>query len=111
MRYFRYLVQAAGHIIVKVLVRILHRFADQRVCSKVHHRFRPFRAHQVGQSRFVGQVALDKFRAAVDGVSVPFGQVIENGDVVPSIEQILNANAADIAGPSCYKNFHGPILA
>jgi hypothetical protein len=30
---------------------------------------------------------------------------------VSPIEQILNANAADIAGPSCNKNFHGRILA
>jgi hypothetical protein len=37
---------------------------------------------------------------------VAFGKVVENGNLMPRIEHLLHADAADVSGPACDENSH-----
>jgi hypothetical protein len=52
------------------------------------------------------EIATDESRPLVHGAAMPFGQVIEDDDLVALIEQQLDANAPDIACPADDKNSH-----
>jgi hypothetical protein len=38
---------------------------------------------------------------------VAFGQVVENGNLMPAIQHFLDTNAADVTRTSRDQNFHG----
>jgi hypothetical protein len=52
------------------------------------------------------QIALDKFRARIDGTPMSFRKIIEDGNGVAFIEEQFGANAADVSCSADDKNFH-----
>ena len=43
------------------------------------------------------EAAVDKLRARIHGGAMPFGEIVENGDVMAGVEQFLNANRPDVS--------------
>ncbi len=44
------------------------------------------------------EIALDQRSARIDGAAMALGEVVENGDVVALVEELLDADAADVSG-------------
>ena len=65
------------------------------------------RAHRGGDFLAMLQVALDEFGARIERLAVALGQVVEDRDLVAGLEQLLHANAADVAGAAGDEYFHG----
>ena len=63
--------------------------------------------HQPKQVGPVRQVELVEFGARIHGSAVAFAEVIEDNNIVAKVQELLDANAADVAGSACDKNFHG----
>src|SRR3954454_15014502 len=51
-------------------------------------------------------MALNELRAPVDGRTMSLGEIIEDCDLVPRVEQFLDANGTDVACAARDKNFH-----
>ena len=54
----------------------------------------------------VGQLALDKGCLGMDGFPVSKVEVVKGDDVVSLLDQFLDDDATDVAGPACYQDFH-----
>src|SRR5207245_2739236 len=99
-------VQTIRDVVPKILRRILHRFADERVGGEMHDCIRSLLRQRFLDRLSILQIAFDKFGAGIDCAAVPFSQVIENRDAVAFIKQLLGANAANIAGASGNEDLH-----
>jgi hypothetical protein len=56
----------------------------------------------------IRKFAFNEMRSGINGASMAFAQIIENGNFMPFIQQELGANAPDIAGAANDKDFHWP---
>ena len=61
--------------------------------------------------RSVPQIALNKRGPLVNGLTMTFAQIIDDGDLMARIQEFFNANTANIAGPAGDENFHAVCLA
>ena len=52
------------------------------------------------------EIADDEVGAGVDGAAVSFGEVIEDGDGVVGVEELFDADAADVAGAAGDEDVH-----
>ena len=91
-------VHAVRHVVAEVLARIGHRLADERVGGEVHDGL-GLRLMQGQLDRLdVGEIPLEEGRPRVDGEPVPLGEVVKDGHGVAGIQELLDADAADVAG-------------
>jgi hypothetical protein len=97
----------AGHIVAKVLRRIRHRLSDERVRSKVHDCLRPYLFECILYIAAIPQISDNQFRTGVDSPSMSFSQIVEDGDGMPGIDDLLDANAADVPGAAGQEDVHG----
>jgi len=103
-------VDSGGDVVAEVLGRVLHGFANQRVSGEVEDGFSAAGFQGEGNFGGVGETALDEARAGIDGGTVSFAEIVEDGDVVPCVEQFLHANRADIARTAGDECLHGRSL-
>jgi hypothetical protein len=54
----------------------------------------------------IRKFSFDEMRPGVNGASMAFTQIVENGDFMPLIQQELGANAADVTRTANHKDFH-----
>ena len=54
----------------------------------------------------IRKFAFKEMRSGINGAPMAFTQVVENGNVMPLIQQELGANAPDIARATNDKDFH-----
>ena len=67
---------------------------------------------RIGSDRLsIRQIAFDKNSARIDRGAMPFGQVIEDRDLVAFVEKQLGADAADVTGAADDKNLHAATIA
>jgi len=99
-------VQGVGHVLAQIPERVLHRLADQRVRSEVHHGFGLVRAEHGADDRGVRQVALDERRLRVDGRAMPLVQVVQHDDRLAGANQLLDHDAANVARPAGDQDLH-----
>ena len=59
----------------------------------------------------VGQVALDERGARIERQAMALGQVVEDGDLMAGVDQLLGANAADVARAARDENMHARLKA
>ena len=52
------------------------------------------------------EVARHERGAGIDRPAVAFGEVVEDGDLVATIEELFDADAADVTGPPRDKDVH-----
>ena len=52
----------------------------------------------------VSEFADNQFRARIDRGAMALGQVVENGDTVAEVEQLLDAHTADVPGAAGDEN-------
>jgi hypothetical protein len=98
--------ETRGDIVAKIFAGILHRFADQRVGGEVDDGLGlGFLDGAVGGGR-VTEISFDEFRARIDGGTVSFAEVVQDGDFVARIDEFLNANRPDVARASRYQHIH-----
>jgi hypothetical protein len=71
----------------------------------MHYSIRLGRIYSERYRLRIKQVALDKSRPVIDRKAVPFRQIVEHDDFVPSPKQLFNADASYVARTTCYKNF------
>src|SRR6476659_4489376 len=54
----------------------------------------------------IRKIAFNEMRSGINGATMAFTQIVENGDFMPLIQQELGANAPDVACAANYKDFH-----
>ena len=59
-----------------------------------------------GDRTAVGEVALDEHGARMNRLAMPLVEVIEHDDVVPASHELLDGDAADVAGSARDEKFH-----
>src|SRR5207302_7426790 len=79
---------------------------NQRAGSKMHDCVRLNLTDDRQCSLSILQIAFDEVGTPINRAAMSFGEIIEDGELVPLIEQLLRANAPDIAGASDDENFH-----
>src|SRR5579862_7366955 len=96
----------AGDVVPEVFGRVCHRFADESVCGEMHDGIRLHIADGAGNGRGIGEIANDQSRPGIDRLAVALGQIIEYGDLVIEIEQLLDTNAANVSGAAGNEDIH-----
>ena len=97
-------------VVVKILFRVGHGFADERVGGEVHD--------GVGLGGFDGvenvalllRLAQNEFRARIHRRAMAFGEVVINRDLMAGVEQFFRANGTDVAGAAGDKNVHAKTM-
>ena len=77
----------------------------------MHHGVGPGALHGGENLVAVHEIALDEGGPLVDRGEMAFAQVIEDGDLVPGVEQFLRTNTPDVTGPARDENVHGKLKA
>ena len=54
----------------------------------------------------VVEVALEESGAGIDGAAVALGEIVENRDAEATVEELFDADAADVASASGDENVH-----
>ena len=62
--------------------------------------------HRVADALRLVEVADDESGAGVDGPAVAFGEVVEDRDLMATVEELFDADAADVAGTPGDENIH-----
>jgi hypothetical protein len=57
------------------------------------------------QNRTVGEIALIKIRSGIDRFGMALGEVVKNGHLEPSVDEFLNADAADVTSSARHEYF------
>ena len=105
-------IQAATHIVPKILTWIAHGLANQRVSRKMDDRFWPNLLEHLENRRPIRQISLEKTSALVHCGAMSFAQVVEHRDSVICIQQFLDADGTDVPCSSCHQHVHdGAMLA
>ena len=91
--------QVAGFrsIVLVIPQWFLHGFRDNRGTGEMHDRRHPPFTQQQGQQVLVARVAFNQL-AVRDRRGKPFGQVVQNDDLVAFLQQVRGHMAADITG-------------
>ena len=101
-------IDAVGHVVAEILGGILHGLTDEGVGGEMHDGIGFHLAHGVAEDGAIKEVALEKFGAGINRLTVAFAEIIENRDLVTFVEKLFNADAADVAGSAGHENrFHG----
>ena len=98
--------ETADEIILEIFGGIFHGFADERVGGEVHDGVWLGGLEGVGDGGGGLEIADDEVGAGVDGAAVSFGEVIEDGDGVVGVEELFDADAADVAGAAGDEDVH-----
>ena len=81
----------------------------------MHHGIGLDLLENVPQDRAVSEIALVEISAGVDGFGVAFGEIVENRNLKPLVDHLLDTNAADVACSTRDNNFfhsmRGKLLA
>src|SRR6266513_860036 len=72
----------------------------------MHHGVRAMSGNGSLDLLAIRKFAFNEMRPGINGASMAFTQIIENGNFMPLIQQKLRANAPDIAGAAHDKDFH-----
>jgi hypothetical protein len=72
----------------------------------MHHGIRAMSGKSSLDLLAIGKFAFDEMCPGINGASMAFTQIIENGDFMPLIHQELGTNASDIARAAHDKDFH-----
>jgi hypothetical protein len=54
----------------------------------------------------IAEIPFDEFRTRIDGGAVTFAQIIQHRDRMSGLDQLRNANGADIARSPCDQHIH-----
>ena len=85
------------HQTLKILLRLLHRFADGDERGEVDHGFGLVLAHQFGERVRLAQVQLEKSPGR-DVVLFPLREVVNYSNVVALIEEQTHSMRANVSG-------------
>jgi hypothetical protein len=99
-------IQSIANVVPKILGRVLHRLANQRVSGEMHHSVRPMSDKGSLDLLAIRKLAFNKMRPGINRVPMAFTEIIENGNFMPLIEQEFGANAPDIARAANDEDFH-----
>jgi hypothetical protein len=91
-------------VVAPVLRRVRHRLADVRVRREVEHGIEPPAAEDAVQRRPVRQVSDDQLAGNRVGVAVH--QIVEDGHLVPGVQQRSHGVAAHIPSPARHQQSH-----
>jgi len=72
----------------------------------MHHGVRTMSGKSSFDLLSIRKVAFNKMRSGIDGAPMAFTQVVENGNVIPLIQQELGANAPDVSCAANHEDFH-----
>jgi hypothetical protein len=72
----------------------------------MHHGIRPMSGKGSLDLLAICEFTFNEMRSGINGASMAFTQVVENGNFMPLIQQELGANAPDIARAPNDKDFH-----
>jgi hypothetical protein len=72
----------------------------------MHHGIRPMSGKGSLYLLAIRKFAFNEIGAGINGIAMAFTQIIENGNLVPLIQQKLGANAPDVARAANDKDFH-----
>jgi hypothetical protein len=72
----------------------------------MHHGVRPMSGKGSLDLLAIRKFAFNEMRSGINGAPMAFTQVVENGNLMPLIQQELGANAPDIARAANDKDFH-----
>ena len=94
-------------VVAEILRGVRHAFADEGVGGEVHDGVgAPFFQRILDVAPLL-EVADDECCARIHGGAVAFGEVVKDGDGVPGIDEIFDADAADVAGSAGDQDVHG----
>src|SRR6185436_14620979 len=100
-------VDAAMDVVAEILRGVRHAFADEGVCGEVHHGVGLHILQRDLDVVALLEVADDEFRPRVHGGRMAFGEVVKDRDGVAGVDQLFDADAADVAGTAGDEDFHG----
>jgi hypothetical protein len=72
----------------------------------MHHRVRVMGRKGNLDLLAIREIAFNKMRPGINGASMAFTQIIENGNFMPLIQQELGTNAPDVPCAANHKDFH-----
>jgi hypothetical protein len=72
----------------------------------MHHRVRALSGKGNLDLLAIREIAFNEMRPRINGASMAFTQVIENGNFMPLIQQELGTNAPDVPCAANHKDFH-----
>ena len=96
--------ERSGNIVGEVAGRLAHGFAHRDEGGEVNDGVALLLLHQADQRGRIGEIELMQ-PAGRHVVTIAFGEVVHNGDVVALLEQQADGVGADIAGSAGNENF------
>src|SRR5215211_1428405 len=98
-------VERPADVVAVVALGLLHRLADEGERREVEHTVEAFGERLAGEPR-VYEVSLDQSRPFRNGLSVPFGEVVEHDRLVAHFDELGGDDATDVARPPGYQDLH-----
>jgi hypothetical protein len=72
----------------------------------MHHGVRTMSGKSPLDPLAIRKLAFNEMRSRINGASMPFTQVVEDGNFMPVIQQELGTNAPNVACAANYEDFH-----
>ena len=98
--------EAIDHVIVEILFRIGHGFADERIGGEVHDGVRLGGFDRVENVAKLLRFAQNEFGAWVHRRAMAFGEIVIDCDLMAGVQQFFRANGADITGAAGDEDIH-----
>src|SRR5215203_2195105 len=102
-------VERPADVVAVVDLRLLYGLANEGECREVEHAVEAFGEHLTGKSG-VHEVSLEKAGPFGDGLTVSFGEVVEDDRFVARFDELGGDDATDVASPSCHQDLHEPSI-
>jgi hypothetical protein len=98
--------EAVDDVVVEILFRVRHGFADERAGGEVHDGVGSGGLDGIEDVAFLLRLAQNEFRPRIHRRAVAFGEIVIDRDLMSGIEQFFRANGADVTRAAGDQNVH-----
>src|SRR5690606_6887847 len=97
-------IQSIAEVLAEVEIRVLHRFADQRIGREMHDRADRPASEYVAERLPVFEIPFNELRPLWYRLAMATAEIVKDANLIASRQELLGADAADVAGAAGDKN-------